>query len=125
MRLQERNMHSKNNNKIVKDDIMIKNRNWWHIRKYYKSGHGALVVGESGQKNGYYYFLNITKNPPVGYSYFETEKPINQSEEKSHIRLYLQKGKKKTFSRWVMKYELSLKDLEIVEAFLEKKKKRL
>ncbi|MBQ6730924.1 MAG: hypothetical protein IJR08_03345 [Bacilli bacterium] len=116
---------SKKNNERIKSTIIIKNRNWWHIRKYYRSGHGALIVGESGQKNGDYYFLNITKNPPVGYSYFETEKPINQGKQKSHIRLYLQKGKKKTFSRWTMKYELSNQDLDKIEEFLEKKKKRL
>ena len=116
---------SKKNNENIKSVIIIRDRNWWHIRKYYKSGHGALIVGEGGQNNSDYYFLNITKHPPLGYSYFETEKPINQSDEKSHVRLYLQKGKKKTSSRWVMKYELSKNDLDIVEAFLKKKKKRI
>lgn len=113
---------SKKDNKKIENVIMIRERDWWHIRKYHKSGHGALIVGESEQKDGYYYFLNITKNPPLGYSYFETKKPINRGEEKSHIRLYLQKGKKKAFSRWKMKYELSIKDLDIVEKFLEKKR---
>lgn len=39
-------------NQIVKNVsvkiIVIKPKSWWHIRKYYKSGHGALIVGESG-----------------------------------------------------------------------------
>ena len=52
-------------------------------------------------------------------------RPIYLGREFLFLQKQIWKGKKKTFSRWVMKYELSLKDLEIVEAFLEKKKKRL
>ena len=105
--------------------LIIKEETWWHIRKYYKSGHGALIVAESGPgKEDDYGFLNITKNPPIGYSYFETEKPINNKEEKSHIRLYLQRGKKKRFSKWIMKFELSEKDLEFIWKYLRKRKKR-
>ena len=41
--------------------LIIKDESWWHIRKYYKSGHGALIVAESGQSNeDDYGFLNIT-----------------------------------------------------------------
>ena len=107
-----------NNKKIT----FIKKREWWHLRKYYKSGHGALIVVESGPNQGdVYYFLNITKHPPNGYSYFETEKPINISNEKSFIRLYLQKGKKKSFSKWLLKYELTENDLDKVARYLEEK----
>ena len=105
--------------------LIIKDESWWHIRKYYKSGHGALIVAESGQSNeDDYGFLNITKNPPIGYSYFETEKPINNKGEKSHIRLYLQRGKKKRFSKWIMKFELSKSDLKTICIYLSKRKKR-
>lgn len=82
-------------------------------------------MAESGpDKEDDYGFLNITKNPPVGYSYFETEKPINNKKDKSHIRLYLQRGKKKRFSKWLMKFELSGNDLEIIYKYLSKRKKR-
>ena len=108
-----------------KKKLFIKRKEWWHTRQYYKSRHGALIVGESGPENDDDYgFLNITKNPPVGYSYIETEKPINKGNEKSHIRLYLQRGKKKRFSKWIMKYEFSKKDFDEVEKYLKKKKKR-
>ena len=111
----------KNNNKLVAKPIKIKNRAWWHIRKYHKSGHGALIVGESGEtKDDDYGFLNITKNPPIGYSYLETEKPINNKNDKSHIRLYLQRGKKKRFSKWTMKYQLTIKDYDRIEKYLNK-----
>lgn len=115
-------MKKKKQNTLV---IIIKDRAWWHIRKYYKSGHGALIVGESGEKSDDdYYFFNITRNPPIGYSYFETSKPINKGDQKSHIRLYLQRGKKKRFSRWVMSFELSKKDYDIIERYLSDKKKK-
>lgn len=105
--------------------LIIKEKGWWHIRKYYKSGHGALIVGETGpDQEDDFGFLNITKNPPAGYSYYETEKPINNKDRKSYIRLYLQKGKKKRFSKWLMKYELSKKDLKVIGNYLNKRKKR-
>jgi len=103
-----------------KKTIIIKERSWWHVRKYFKSGHAALIVGENEDE---FAFLNITKNPPNGYSYFETKNPISLLEKKkSHIRLYLQIGKKKRFSKWLMKYEFSKEDLEKVESFLNKTK---
>ena len=104
-----------------KKTIIIKDRSWWHIRFYYKSGHGALVVGENESEYG---FLNITTNPPIGYSYIETEKPINMKNNKSHIRLYIQVDKKKYLSKWIMKYKLSNKDLDAVEEYLETQKKK-
>lgn len=67
--------------------------------------------------------MNITKNPPKGYSYIETAKPINKKETKSHIRLYIQRDKKKNLSKWTMKYELSSEDLDIIQEFLDKKRK--
>ena len=107
-----------------KTKILIKNRVWWHVRKYYKSGHGALIVGESSEKDdGDYYFLNITKHPPAGYSYFETKEPINKSKEKSYVRLYLQKGNKKRFSKWLMKFELTEEDYKRIEDYLNEKKR--
>ena len=110
-----------NKNKSLRD--CLKNREWWHVRKYYKSGHGALIVGENGVANDDdYLFLNITKHPPNGYSYLETEKPINFGESKSYIRLYIQRGNKKRFSKWKMKYEFSKADLDRVEEFLNRKK---
>lgn len=42
-----------NNKKIT----FIKKREWWHLRKYYKSGHGALIVGESGPNQGDVYYF--------------------------------------------------------------------
>lgn len=116
-------------NQIVKNVsvkiIVIKPKSWWHIRKYYKSGHGALIVGESGpSSDDDYGFFNITKNPPDGYAYFETEKPINNGNQKSHVRLYLQKGKKKRFSKWIMNYEFSTKDYEYIDIYLKNKEKK-
>ena len=108
-----------------KKQLTIKEQSWWQIRLYYKSGHGALIVAESGpEPDEEYGFLNITKNPPSGYAYIETDKPINNKNEKSHIRLYLQRGKKKRFSKWILKFELSEKDIEQIIDYLEKKKKR-
>ena len=105
--------------------IVIKDRSWWHIRKYYKSGHGALIVGESGPDNDDDYgFLNITKNPPIGYAYQETEKSISKNtNEKSYIRLYLQRGKKNKFSKWLLKYEFSDEDYDAVLIYIKKKKR--
>ena len=108
-----------------KKPLIIKEQSWWHIRKYYKSGHAALVVGESGpSENDDYGFLNITKNPPAGYSYLETQFPINNGSKKSHIRLYIQRDKKKYLSKWLMNYELSLEDYRAIQDFLDKQKKR-
>ena len=108
-----------------KKPLIIKEQSWWHIRKYYKSGHAALIVGESGSSNNDDYgFLNITKHPPLDRSYRETQKAINNGTEKSHIRLYLQRGKKKRFSKWIMHYELSSEDYKTIQEFLDKQKKR-
>lgn len=96
--------------------LYIKNKNWWHVRKYYKSGHAALIVGESAEN---YYFLNITKHPPSGYAHIETKKPINLGKEKSYIRLYLQKGTKKRFSKWKMKYEFAKEDLDKIDIYFK------
>lgn len=106
--------------------IDIKSREWWHFRKYYKSGHAALIVGEDNLgEDGYYVFLNVTKNPPTGYAYYETNRPISINEEKkSNIRLYLQKGKKKRFSKWKMKYELTDKDYSAIEEFFKQQKEK-
>ena len=110
---------------LIIKPIIIMPRGYWHIRKYFKSGHGALIVGESGtSSDDEYGFLNITKNPPKGYSYMETEKPINKGEENSFVRLYLQKGKKKRFSKWTMKFEISNSDLDKIEKYLNQKRKK-
>ena len=121
----EKKQLKNNDQEIEIKAIIIKDQSWWHIRKYYKSGHGALIVGESGPgNNDDYGFLNITKKPPTGYAYRETEKSISKNiEEKSYIRLYLQRGKKKRFSRWLLKYELTDKDYQIVLVFLKNKKR--
>ena len=50
--------------------LYFKNKKWWHARKYYKSGHAALIVGERTEN---YYFLNITKHPLSGYAHIETK----------------------------------------------------
>lgn len=116
---------SKSGKKENLKELVIKDSSWWHIRLFYKSGHGALIVAESGaEQEEDYGFMNITKNPPTGYAYYETDKPINNKEEKSHIRLYLQRSKKKRFSKWIMKFELSEKDVEAILKYLNKRKKR-
>ena len=41
-------MEEKKTIKIVVKPIVIMPRGFWHIRKYFKSGHDTLIVGESG-----------------------------------------------------------------------------
>lgn len=101
----------------------IYDKNQWRIKLYYKSQHGALIIGEyqHGTDNGYL-FLNITKNPPNGYSYYETKQSISRNiTEKSYIRFYVQRDKKKYFSKWDMNFELSEADLTAIENFIKKK----
>ena len=110
---------------IILKPIIIMPRRLWHIRKYFKSGHAALIVGESGNsQDDDYGFLNITKKPPNGYSYLECDKPINKSEQKSFIRHYVQRGKKKKFSKWIMNFEISDSDLDKIQNYLENKRKK-
>ena len=45
------------------------------------------------------------------------KKAINNGTEKSHIRLYLQSGKKKRFSKWIMHYELSSEDYKTIQEY--------
>lgn len=39
---------SKSDKKENLKELVIKDSSWWHIRLFYKSGHGALIVAESG-----------------------------------------------------------------------------
>lgn len=101
----------------------MKKRSWWHIRKNRKSKHAALIVDEdSPLKSGKYSYMDITTHPAKHESYILLKKPINKKADKSYVRKYVGKQKKKIFSRWIMKYQISDEDMDIIEDYLKNKK---
>ncbi len=106
----------------------MKKRSWWHIRNNNKTKHAALIVDEdSPLKSGKYSYMDITymditTHPAKHESYILLKKPINKKADKSYVRKYVGKQKKKIFSRWIMKYQISDEDMDIIEDYLKNKK---
>ena len=99
-------------------------RSWWHIRKNFKSRHGALIVGEDNSipKDEKYHYMDVVTHPSKNDSYIPLENPINLKGDKSHVRKYVGTKSKKYFSSWLMKYVISNKDLDEIEKYLKNKK---
>lgn len=109
---------------FISNNKKYKPRSWWHIRKNYKSRHGALIVGEDNSipKDEKYHYMDITTNPSKNDSYIPLSVPINLKGDKSHVRKYVGTKSKKYFSNWLMNYEISEKDLDEIEKYLKTKK---
>lgn len=102
----------------------MKSKSWWHIRQNRKSRHGALIVDEdSPLSKGNYSYLDITTSPAKNEGYIPLDKPINKKGNKSYVRKYVAKDKKKVFSKWLMKYQIDDSDMKKIEDYLKNRKK--
>lgn len=100
----------------------MKDKKWWHIRKYFKSNHHALIVDEDNcHANGKYYYMDITTHPAKKAKYIKLSAPINNKDECSYVRKYVGKAFKKKFSRWISKYEINSDDMNKIENYLKNK----
>jgi len=99
-------------------------RSWWHIRKNFISRHEALIIGEDNSipEDEKYHYMDITTNPSKNDTYIALNVPINLKSDKSYVRKYVGTKSKKNFSRWLMNFEISKKDLDEIEKYLINKK---